>query len=303
MNKFLGVALLVAGMGVGMTGCATAPTSIAERQALVDEAQAASVRFKAQDPGLNQFLQNAYGYAVFPNVGKGGFIAGGAYGHGTVYQGGQLIGYADMSQATVGLQAGGETFAELIVFQNKEALDRFCNNHLEFDANASAVALKPGVSTSAKYTSGVAVFTQAKGGLMFEAAIGGQKFTFVPAQGQAAAQVLPPAVHASAQQPAPAPAFGASSTSANNNNNGASASAHLSGGSDAALSSSAAPTTRPSDFNASGSVNTNTSTTPNTAGNTNGSTNTNGSGSINNPGNTNSSGTTTNVPTTRPSGR
>ena len=173
-----GCLMLLAGLSFGPLGCATAPSSDRERQALVDESQAAVSRFKAEDQSLDAFLNNAYGYAVFPNAGKGGFIAGGAYGRGTVYEQGRMIGYADMSQATVGLQAGGQSFSELIVFQDQKALDRFINNRLEFAANASAVALKAGAAASARYTDGVAVFTHAKGGLMVEAAIGGQRFTF-----------------------------------------------------------------------------------------------------------------------------
>lgn len=182
LGSMSGCVLLLAGLAFGPTGCATAPSSGRERQALVDESQAALSQFKAEDQSLDAFLSNANGYAIFPDAGKGGFIAGGAYGRGTVYEQGRMIGYADMSQATVGLQAGGQAFSELIVFQDKKALDRFTNNRLEFTAAASAVALKAGAAATARYTDGVAVFTHAKGGLMVEAAIGGQRFTFKRAE-------------------------------------------------------------------------------------------------------------------------
>jgi lipid-binding SYLF domain-containing protein len=95
-----------------------------------------------------------------------------------VYEQGKLIGYADVSAGTIGLQAGGETFSELILFKDKNALDKFVNNQLAFDAKASAVAIKPGVAAAARYSDGVAIFARTTGGLMVEAAVGGQKFTF-----------------------------------------------------------------------------------------------------------------------------
>ena len=165
---------------VALMGCSTSPRSTEQRANLRDEGMTSVKEMERTDVGLEDFLNKAYGYTIFPSVGKGGAIVGGAYGKGVVYEKGQWIGYADLSQATVGLQLGGQTYSELIAFETREALDRFKNNQLAFSANASAVALKSGASTAAKYTDGVAVFTAAKGGLMFEASIGGQKFTFVP---------------------------------------------------------------------------------------------------------------------------
>ena len=162
-------------------GCETAPKTEAKRENLVDEAQTAVKSMQNVDSNLTSFVERAYGYAIFPNVGKGGFVAGAAYGKGSVYEQGKFIGYADVRQGTVGLQAGGQNFSELIVFENKAALDTFTNNKFEFAANASAVAIKPGVSKTANFDKGVAVFTQPKGGLMVEAAIGGQQFTFASA--------------------------------------------------------------------------------------------------------------------------
>src|SRR5690606_34069387 len=112
--------------------------------------------FKNADSSLQGFLDKSYGYAVFPDVGKGGLGLGGAYGRGQVFEQGRLIGYCDLSQATIGLQAGAQTYSELIVFENKEALDRFTSGRFEFSANASAVALKAGAAAAADYTNGVA---------------------------------------------------------------------------------------------------------------------------------------------------
>jgi lipid-binding SYLF domain-containing protein len=169
--------VLAAALFMG-TGCETAPKTEAKRENLVDEAQVSLKGMKDVDPALASFMDRGYAYAIFPNVGKGGFVAGGAYGRGSVYEQGRFIGYADVKQGTVGLQAGGQNFSELIVFENKAALDRFTNNEFGFSANASAIAIKPGVGKSTNFEKGVAVFTQPKGGLMVEAAIGGQQFTF-----------------------------------------------------------------------------------------------------------------------------
>jgi lipid-binding SYLF domain-containing protein len=127
---------------------------------------------------LQSFLDRAYGYAIFPTVGKGAVGVGGAYGRGEVFERGVLIGYCDLSQGTVGVQLGGQSYSELLVFENKNALDKFTSGEFAFDAQASAVALKSGASANAKFSNGVAVFTMTKEGLMFEASIGGQKFSY-----------------------------------------------------------------------------------------------------------------------------
>ena len=105
---------------------------------------------------------------------------GGAYGRGEVYERGQRIGYSDITQATIGLQAGGQSFSELIVFENAAALDRFKTGKFSFSANASAVAVKAGAAGAANFKDGMAVFVKPQGGLMFEASIGGQEFSYKP---------------------------------------------------------------------------------------------------------------------------
>lgn len=136
--------------------------------------------FKNTDPKLKLFFEKAYGYAVFPTVGKGGIWIGGAYGKGEVYKRGKLIGSSSLTQLTIGLQLGGQAYSEIIFFKDKKTLDQFTNGSFAFDAQASAVAVTAGASTNADYNKGVAVFTRAKGGLMYEASVGGQKFTFQP---------------------------------------------------------------------------------------------------------------------------
>ncbi len=174
--------LLVAGGALLWAGCSTTPSSTAKQAELTTKSQDAVAMAKKTDPGLQKFFDTAAGYAVFPSVGKGGVGVGGAYGRGEVYAGGKLAGYATLSQASIGLQLGGQTYTELIFFETKAALDKFESGSFAFSAQASAVALKSGVSANAKYTNGVAVFTMGQAGLMYEASIGGQKFAFQPVQ-------------------------------------------------------------------------------------------------------------------------
>lgn len=136
--------------------------------------------FKRASPAIKSIIESAHGYAVFPTVGKGAIVIGGAHGDGLVYEKGKLIGSSTLGQVTVGFQLGGQAYRELIVFQNKAALDRFTGGNYEFDAQAGAVAVTAGISRDAAYEHGVAIYTMAKGGLMFEASVGGQKFSFEP---------------------------------------------------------------------------------------------------------------------------
>lgn len=173
-------ALALAGLALGLVGCPTTPPTEEKKDELASNVKSSLAEMRAQDPSFGKFLDSAYGYVVFPTVGRGAFIVGGSYGRGEVFEQGKMIGYADISQATVGAQAGGQALTEVIVFENKAALDRFTTNRWEPAAQATAVALKSGAAANAKYTDGVAVFAYTKGGLMAEASIGGQKFTFSP---------------------------------------------------------------------------------------------------------------------------
>ena len=143
-------------------------------------AEEAKALFLKKDPGMKRFFDKAYAYVVFPHVGKGGIGIGGAYGNGLVYRKGKVIGRARLVQATIGFQLGGQVFAEIIFFKDKAAFERFKSGNLEFSAEASAVAITAGASAKADYSNGVAVFTMAKGGLMYEASIGGQSFSYEP---------------------------------------------------------------------------------------------------------------------------
>ena len=136
--------------------------------------------FKEKDPGMKRFFDSAYGYAVFPTIGKGGLVLGFAHGEGLVYERGKIVGKVTLAQATVGAQIGGQSYSEIIFFHDKVALDNLKDSKLKFAAQASAIAVTAGASADAAYEGGVAVFTLPKGGLMAEATIGGQEFKFEP---------------------------------------------------------------------------------------------------------------------------
>ena len=127
---------------------------------------------------LEPYFKEAKGYAVFPNVGKAGFGIGGSRGKGEVFEEGKVIGSTTLTQLTVGFQLGAQAFSQIIFFQNKIDLDRFTSGNFEFGASASAALITEGANASADYSDGVAVMTYSKGGLMYEASIGGQKFSF-----------------------------------------------------------------------------------------------------------------------------
>ena len=142
------------------------------------EVQEVIKEFEKGDPGMQAWFREAYGYAVFPSVGKGAIMVGGAHGKGLVYERGTLIGKTSLTAVTIGFQMGGQAFREVIFFKDKTALDDFTRGNFELAAGASAVALTAGASKDLGYSKGVAVMTATKGGLMYEAAVGGQKFTF-----------------------------------------------------------------------------------------------------------------------------
>lgn len=148
------------------------------RQELKADVQSTIARFKKTDAGIERFLKDSAGYVVFPTVGKLGFILGGGYGEGEVYEAGKLVGVASVSFGSVGLQAGAQEYSEIVFFKDKPDVERFMQNKFEFGASASAVVWKSGAAAANDYRGGVAVFVLPKGGVMAEAAIGGQKFTF-----------------------------------------------------------------------------------------------------------------------------
>jgi lipid-binding SYLF domain-containing protein len=180
MRWMTGMALVLTVVVGLLGGCSTAPASREDKAALVAEAAARLKQMSAEDPALGALVKRSHGLSMFPNVGKGGLGVGGAYGRGVVYERGQHVGYSDVTQGSVGLQVGGQSFSELLLFENKAALDRFKAGQLSFGADASAVVMKSGVATNANFVNGVAVVISPIGGAMLEAAIGGQQFTYQP---------------------------------------------------------------------------------------------------------------------------
>lgn len=169
---------LFVGLAAMMIGCSTAPDRTADREELMREARGTINDFKREDATLSNKMDEAAGYAVFPTVGKGGLVVGGAFGRGVVYENGQMVGYAAIKQGTVGAQIGGQSYSELILFENDAALRKFKGDEFAFAAQASAVAVASGAAANAKYKDGVMVFTMGEKGLMAEASVGGQRFTF-----------------------------------------------------------------------------------------------------------------------------
>ena len=160
-----------------------------------------TIAIYAKSEEVQSFLTNAYGYAVFPTIGKAGIGIGGSYGTGQVYEKGVVTGTASLAKISIGFQLGGQAFSQMIFFEDKRSYDEFTSGEFEFDAAASAVAITAGVQAKAgtegatagasagpatgkqvknSYHKGMAVFVHIKGGLMYEAAIGGQKFSFKP---------------------------------------------------------------------------------------------------------------------------
>jgi lipid-binding SYLF domain-containing protein len=178
MRTIVWACALAAVGGLWLSGCSTTPKSQVSRENLGTEAQAAIQVARNTDPGLEKFFDTAAGYAVFPKVGKAAWIVGGAYGKGMLYERGQPAGYCTLTQATVGLSAGGAEYTEIIFFETPEAVNRFKTGQFALTADARAVALRTGASATANYSNSVAVFTLGQGGLMVDASVGGQKFGY-----------------------------------------------------------------------------------------------------------------------------
>ena len=174
MTKLLITALVVS--SAFASTAATAAWGKDEVKELDPKAKEALAAFREKDPDIDNFINKAVGYVVIPTVGKAGIGIGGARGKGLLYEGGKATAVVTLSQLSVGFQWGGQAYSEFIFFEDQATLDNFKKGNYELGAQASAVAITAGVSADAAFIDGMAIFTQAKGGLMYEAAIGGQKF-------------------------------------------------------------------------------------------------------------------------------
>lgn len=183
MNRYFVSTLIGCGLlafaGLPLQGVAGSKADKYEKE--IKEAKATIAQFEKRDPTLKQFFGTSYGYVVFPKIGKGGFIVGGAHGKGVVFKKQEMVGFASVTQGTVGLQIGGQTFSEVIFLEDDKTFDNFTKNKVELAAQATAVAVKSGAGATAKYEDGVAIFTAGEKGFMAEAAVGGQKFKYKPA--------------------------------------------------------------------------------------------------------------------------
>lgn len=175
---------IAAALLMATAGCDTAPSTQADKDALSYSVSGSVAGFKGADPSLTTLLNKAAGYAVFPEIGKAGFIAGGSYGRGEVFEGGKKIGYADVTKGTFGLQVGAQTFSELVIFMTPEKMAEFKRGDFSLSGDLSAVAIKAGAAGTTDVSKGVVVFVKPIGGLMVEASVGGQGFSYVPLTGK-----------------------------------------------------------------------------------------------------------------------
>ncbi len=174
-NKICGAALIALTLAMGSTA-----TTVKAEGDVQTESKDAVAGFIKTDPTIQKFIDESAAYAIFPSVGKGGFVVGGARGKGLLYEKGSLTGQTTMTQASIGAQAGGQSFAEIIFFETPSAVSDFKDGKFEMGADISAVVAAQGAAKSVKYKNGVAVFTLPLKGLMVQASVGGQKFKFEP---------------------------------------------------------------------------------------------------------------------------
>ena len=170
---------LLAIFATGVIGCeSSGPSTPAEQTAMNDNSQVAVERMGAQDSTLPTLLNSSYGYVIFPDIGSGAVGIGGASGKGIVYRGGEPIGTVRLTEISAGLDIGGQTFSEIIVFQNEKAFNRLLNDSVEFGADAKITVLKAGAAGSGNFVNGVEVFVMTKGGLQIGVNLNGQKFHY-----------------------------------------------------------------------------------------------------------------------------
>lgn len=177
MKKYLLSAISMALVLSLSTAFGWDPNEVEEYDAKAQEALAA---FKKKDPKVQKFIDAAAGYVVIPTVGKGGLGIGGARGKGVLYEDGEVTAIVTLTQLSIGFQAGGQAYSEFIFIEDEATLNNFKRGNYELGAQASAVAVTAGASADADFNGGMAIFTEAKGGLMYEASVGGQKFKVEP---------------------------------------------------------------------------------------------------------------------------
>ncbi|MBQ4914568.1 lipid-binding SYLF domain-containing protein [Maribacter sp. MMG018] len=173
MKKLKSITVLSMVLAVSV---ATAQTKNESR--IAKDAVNAKKELIANNPNFENLFKSAVGFAIFPNVGKGGLIVGGASGKGVLVEKGMLTGILDMKKLNIGMQAGAQSTVEVLFFETQDDLDSFKKGNYEFGAEASAIVLKSGVGVNAQFKDGIAAFIYPKAGLMADASIGGQKFRY-----------------------------------------------------------------------------------------------------------------------------
>jgi lipid-binding SYLF domain-containing protein len=159
-------------------GCASAPSTRPDQRALEARAEATVSHFVTRDPTLRPLLAEAPGYVVFPEIASGGFVVGGEGGVGVVFEDGRPIGYAELQEANIGAQIGGQSYSQIIVFETQGALNRLKAGNFDLSANATATAITAGAAASTRFESGTAVFIDNQSGLMAGATVGGERIVF-----------------------------------------------------------------------------------------------------------------------------
>ncbi len=149
-----------------------------DHKEIIEDAKKAKAAFIQQDPAISKIFASAEGYVIFPNVGKGAYVVGGAAGNGAVYENGYLVGMAKLLQVDIGLQVGGQAYRQVIFFKTEDALNRFKSGNFELAGNASAVVLEEGKAANIEFREDIAVVTMPKAGAMIEVSVGGQKFEY-----------------------------------------------------------------------------------------------------------------------------
>ncbi|HSD90022.1 MAG TPA: lipid-binding SYLF domain-containing protein [Kofleriaceae bacterium] len=179
MKRFL----LIVVAALAAPACASGPRSASEQVTMMDKAAATLGEMRARDPGIGDVVQNAYAYAVFPDVGKAGLIVGGSSGHGILYEHGVPTGNVHIEQASLGLQAGAQTFAELVVLRNQDEVNRLKAGKFDLGTNVSAVIIQTGAAATTGTARGNTVFVLPKGGAMIDVSVSGQRILFAPLSG------------------------------------------------------------------------------------------------------------------------
>lgn len=177
LNSYLSKAGLLM-LFIAITSCGPGKSGSGDVDALMQDSRDAKAAMLQADDNLQELFSESAGYAIFPNVGKGAYIIGGASGNGVVYENGAVVGYSNLKQVDVGLQVGGKAYREVLFFETQEDLEDFKDGEYELSGNATAVIIEKGKSKTVKFVDGIAVATMPKAGAMVGVSVAGQRFGY-----------------------------------------------------------------------------------------------------------------------------